>query len=42
MLKKSMADPKLIDNLIDSPDTSTLSMANCADLLDYKIKKRLD
>ena len=29
---KSTADLKLIETLIDSPDTSILPMANCVDL----------
>jgi len=37
--KKSTANLRLIDNLIVSPNTSKLSMANSADWLDYKIKE---
>jgi len=33
--KKSPANLKLMDNLIASPDTSTVPMASCADRLDY-------
>ena len=40
--KTSTDSLELIDNLIVSPDTSTLSMANCADWLEYRIKKLLD
>jgi len=39
--KISTADLKLIANLIVFPDTS-LSMASCADWLDYRIRKLLD
>ena len=37
-----MANLKLIDNLIVSPDTSTLSMASCINWLDYRMRKLLD
>jgi len=39
---KSTANLKLIDNLTVSPDTTPLSMASCADWLDYRIRKFLD
>jgi hypothetical protein len=41
--KKSTTNLKLTDRLIVSPDTSTLlSIASCADWLDYRIRKPLD
>jgi len=39
--KKSMANLKMIDNLIALSDTSTSSMASSANWLDYRIRKLL-